>query len=111
VQINFDNKDGQLFAGEYGEIHLPVVDSENVGLIPTSSLIFNAQATGNQVATVDEANKVHLKSIKTGRDFGTSIEVTSGVLPTDRIITNPSERVSEGVLVEPHHMPVAAPGK
>ncbi len=91
VQIDFPNKDGTLFSGEYGEVHLPVTDAQTVSLIPTSSLIFNAQAKGLQVALVDDENKVHMKSIKTGRDFGTTIEVTSGLARNDKVITNPSE--------------------
>jgi RND family efflux transporter MFP subunit len=108
VQINYDNRDNQLFPGEYGEVHLPVAQGATVGLIPTSALVFNAQATGNQVATVDDQGKVHMKSIKVGRDFGTSIEVTGGLSDTDKIITNPSERVIEGAEVEAHHTPNGA---
>jgi RND family efflux transporter MFP subunit len=110
VQIDFSNKDGTLFAGEYGEIHLPVKDPQPVGLISTSALIFNAQTQGLQVALVtdlkhdDEKKRdtgtVHMTSIKTGRDFGTTIEVTTGLNPEDRVITNPSERVAEGVKVQ-----------
>jgi RND family efflux transporter MFP subunit len=108
VQINYDNRDNQLFPGEYGEVHLPVAQGATIGLIPTSALVFNAQATGNQVATVDGDGKVHMKSIKTGRDFGTSIEVTGGLTDTDKIITNPSERVIEGAKVDYHLSPNAA---
>jgi membrane fusion protein, multidrug efflux system len=111
VQINFPNKDGNLFAGEYGEIHLPVTDAETVGLIPTSALIFNAQVNGLQVATVQEGNKVQMKRIKTGRDFGTNIEVTNGLSNTEKVITNPSERVAEGVTVDAKEAPKPAPVK
>jgi RND family efflux transporter MFP subunit len=110
VQIDFPNKDGTLFSGEYGEIHLPVHDPEPVGLISTSALIFNAQTQGLQVAMVtdlkhdDEKKRdlgiVHMTSIKTGRDFGTTIEVTSGLNPQDMVVTNPSERVLEGAKVQ-----------
>ena len=109
VQINFPNPDGELFAGEYGEIHLPVTDPETVGLIPTSALLFNAQAKGLQVATVVDGNKIHIKPIKTGRDFGTTIEVTDGLTAADKVVTNPSERVSEGVTVTALEAPKAAP--
>lgn len=115
VQINFPNKDGQLFAGEYGEIHLPVTDPQTVGLIPTSALIFNAKVSGLQVATVAEDNKVKMKRIITGRDFGTNIEVTKGLNDDDKVITNPSERVAEGVTVDakeaPKPVPTSAPVK
>jgi len=108
VQINFPNPSGQLFAGEYGEIHLPVTDPETIGLIPTSALIFNAQAKGLQVATVVDGNKVHIKSIKTGRDFGTTIEVSDGLTNDDKVIVNPSERLGEGVIVKATEAPKAA---
>jgi RND family efflux transporter MFP subunit len=109
VQINYDNKDNQLFPGEYGEVHLTVKDNETIGLIPTSALIFNAQANGNQVAVVGDDSKIHMKKIQTRRDFGTSIEVASGLDATDKVVTNPSERVSEGALVEARQTPNAAP--
>lgn len=109
VQIDVDNKSGELFANEYGEVHLPVKDTETIGLIPTSALIFNAQATGNQVAVVGPDNKIHMKSILTRRDFGTNIEVAKGVELTDRIVTNPSERVSEGVEVDATRTPNGSP--
>jgi membrane fusion protein (multidrug efflux system) len=115
VQIDFPNKDGELFAGEYGEIHLPVQDPQPVGLIPTSALIFNAQAKGLQVALVTdvkhddqkkrETGTVHMVTIKTGRDFGTTIEVTNGLTPQDKVIGNPSERVAEGAVVEANPAP------
>jgi membrane fusion protein (multidrug efflux system) len=109
VQINFPNKDGQLFAGEYGEIHLPVTDPQTVGLIPTSALIFNAKVSGLQVATVTDDSKVKMKRIITGRDFGTTIEVTKGLDEDDKVITNPSERVAEGVTVDAKEAPKPAP--
>jgi len=108
VQIDFPNPKGELYAGEYGEIHLAVTDPENVGLIPTSALIFNAQANGNQVATVDDGKTIHMKRIKTGRDFGTTIEVTDGISRDEKVVTNPSERVSEGVTVTAQAAPKAA---
>ena len=45
---------------------------------PGNSLIFRQQ--GTQVAVVDEQGIVHLKSIKIGRDLGTKLEITEGVL-------------------------------
>jgi RND family efflux transporter MFP subunit len=109
VQMNFPNKDGQLFAGEYGEVHLPVEDAQPVALVPTSALVFNAQAKGLQLSIVtdlqkddkgEETGTVKMKPIKTARDFGTAIEVTSGLAEGDRVITNPSERTGDGAKVK-----------
>jgi hypothetical protein len=55
-----------------------------------------------QVATVDERHVVHLKNITEGRDFGTEIEVLSGIGPEDALILNPSDSISEGQQVQVH---------
>jgi membrane fusion protein (multidrug efflux system) len=52
-----------------------------------------------QVATVDAEHKVLLKTIKPGRDFGTRIEVASGLAATDRVILNPSDSITNGQAV------------
>ena len=54
---------------------------------------------GLQVATVDAQHKVLLKTIKAGRDFGTRIEVASGLVATDRVILNPSDSITNGQAV------------
>jgi uncharacterized protein (DUF3084 family) len=51
------------------------------------------------VATVDAQHQVLLKTIKPGRDFGTRIEVASGLAATDRVILNPSDSITNGQAV------------
>jgi len=48
---------------------------------------------------VDAAGKTALKSVGIGRDFGTSIEVTTGLSATDRVINNPGDAISAGQAV------------
>ena len=45
--------------------------------VPATALIFRSK--GLQIATVGADNKAHLRSVVQGRDFGTSVEVLSGV--------------------------------
>ncbi len=104
VQIDFPNADGRLFAGEYGEVRLPVTEQVPVQLIPSSALIFNAQ--GLSVGTVGPGDKIQIKTVALGRDFGTELEVTSGLSPQDRVITNPGEQVNAGAEVSPHEQPM-----
>ena len=111
VQIDFDNKDGNLFAGEYGQVRLPVTPQQPVSIIPSSSLVFNA--AGTEVATLSDDDKVHIKNITVGRDLGTELEVTKGLSPQDRVIVNPAEQTVEGAEVtaeqapqEPQSVPV-----
>jgi RND family efflux transporter MFP subunit len=111
VQIDFDNKEGKLFAGEYGQIRLPVTPQQSVAIIRSSSLIFNA--AGTEVAVLGPDDKVHIKTITIGRDLGTELEVTSGLQPDDRVVVNPAEQTTEGAEVTaqeaPHDAPPAKP--
>jgi len=52
--------------------------------------------SGTQVATLDSSDKVVLKQVQLGRDLGDSVEVVSGLSPSDRIINNPPETVAAG---------------
>ena len=51
---------------------------------------------GVQVAVLDNDNKVVLKSIQLGRDFGDTVEVTAGLAPQDRVIDSPPETLRSG---------------
>jgi multidrug efflux pump subunit AcrA (membrane-fusion protein) len=88
----------------YGQVRLPVTDSQPTLTIPTSALVFNAD--GLRVNVVRDGNKIHVQSLTVGRDFGTEIEVASGLSEGDEIVTNPGEKLAEGVEVKT----VAAPG-
>jgi RND family efflux transporter MFP subunit len=103
VQIDFDNKNGKLFAGEYGQVRLPVTEQQPVSIIRSSALVFNA--AGTEVATLDSDNKVRIKTITIGRDLGTELEVTSGLSPQDRVIVNPAEQTTEGAEVTGEEAP------
>jgi hypothetical protein len=54
---------------------------------------------GAQVAILDDHNKVTLRSIQLGRDFGDSVEVTAGLTPQDRVIDSPPETLRSGDIV------------
>jgi hypothetical protein len=43
--------------------------------------------------------KAELEPITLGRDFGTEVEVTSGIGPDDEIIENPSDSLTSGTPV------------
>jgi hypothetical protein len=60
-------------------------------------VLFRAQ--GLLVAVVGGDRHVKLKRIVEGRDFGSSIEVLSGIEATDDIVINPPDSITEGALV------------
>jgi hypothetical protein len=49
-----------------------------------------------QVAIVDGTGKALLRTVTLGRDFGTTIEVTSGLDVSERVIANPGDAIAAG---------------
>jgi multidrug efflux pump subunit AcrA (membrane-fusion protein) len=39
---------------------------------------------------------VQLRPINIGRDYGTTLEILGGVLPTDQIVVNPADSLEDG---------------
>jgi len=56
-------------------------------------MLFRAQ--GAQVAVVGPDNKIQLRPINIGRDYGTALEILGGVAPSDQIVVNPPDSLEE----------------
>jgi hypothetical protein len=69
-------------------------DRREFGKVPSTALITGNQ--GTQIATLDSNDKVVLRNVQLGRDFGDSVEVLAGLSPADRIINNPPETLAAG---------------
>ena len=98
TEIQVDNKDGRLFPGAFANVHLFLPLKKAPMTLPVNAVLFRKE--GSQVGVVDANGIVHLRSVTFGQDYGTSLEVTSGVLPTDAIIVNPSDSLADGAKVE-----------
>jgi hypothetical protein len=60
-------------------------------------LLFRAE--GLRVATVEDGQKVELKPITIGHDFGSEVEVVSGLTGSENVIVNPPDSVVSGQTV------------
>ena len=94
VQFGLDNVDDALQPGAYAEVKFPLPAGANGIRVPATALMFRDD--GMQVATVDANNRVKLKTIVIARDLGASVDVGSGLSPTDRIIDNPADALQNG---------------
>src|SRR6266850_6471629 len=94
VELQADNAAGKFFGGSYCNVHFEIPTDANLVKIPSTALITGNH--GTQVATLDSNNKVVLKSVKLGRDLGDSVEVITGLTPSDRIINSPPEKLVTG---------------
>jgi len=93
VEVLLPNHDGVLLPGALVQVALPLEGSPSL-VIPTNALLFRRE--GPRVAIVDGAGLVRLRAVRLGRDFGESVEVLEGLAPTDRIVLNPQDSLSDG---------------
>jgi RND family efflux transporter MFP subunit len=94
LQLEVDNDKGVLLPGGYAEVHLKVPAAADTVMLPVNTLLF--RSAGMQVATVGDDGKASLKSITIGRDYGTKVEVVSGISPDETIIVNPPDSLTDG---------------
>lgn len=97
VELQLDNADREIFPGAYVEVHFKMAGNAESMRLPANTLLF--RAVGLQVATVDGNGKIKLKSIVQGRDFGSTIEVLSGIQVNDNVVVNPPDSLVDGVTV------------
>ena len=98
VELQVANPRGEILAGSYAQVRFTEVTDPHVLTLSDSALVFRAQ--GMQVAVVGSDNKVQMRSIKLGRDFGNVVEVLSGLQPGDRAIVNPPDSIADGMTVQ-----------
>ncbi|MDP9088136.1 MAG: efflux RND transporter periplasmic adaptor subunit [Pseudomonadota bacterium] len=97
VEIRVPNPQEALIAGAYVQVSLPIKQDAASLLVPTNVLLFRPD--GPRVATVNADGRVRLNAVKLGTDFGSTVAVTSGLKPDDRIILNPADSVADGDIV------------
>jgi len=87
----------------YGQLTMPLLAENPPLIVPTSAMLF--QTDGTKVALVD-GGKIRMQKSTVGRDLGQELEVTEGLSGEEKVVTNPGERLADGVEVE-----VAQPAK
>src|SRR5713226_9291521 len=108
VEVDVDNPTGQLLPGAYVFVHLKLPDETRSVTIPSNTLIFRKE--GLQVGLVRN-NKAELVPVKIGRDYGSSVEIVSGLQPTDSVIVDPSDSLVAGMPVRLSNKSAGGPGR
>ena len=93
----FDNKDHALFPQQFVNVHL-LVDSLTNQLVVPNVAVQNGQQ-GTFVYVVDQAPRVHLKTVQVGRTTDTSTDILSGISEGDRVVVDGTDRLVEGAVV------------
>ena len=96
VEVDIDNPNGQLLPGAYVFVHLKLPGETRSVTIPANALIFRKE--GLQVGLVRDG-KAELVPVKISRDYGNTVEIVSGLQPTDAVIVDPSDSLVAGMPV------------
>ena len=96
TELEVDNRKGEILTGSYAQVRLPEAKMQPQLTLPANTLMFRNE--GPQVAVVAN-DKVTFKTVSLGRDYGSSVEVKSGVEAGDQIVVNPNDALSEGAMV------------
>jgi RND family efflux transporter MFP subunit len=102
TEVDIDNSSGALLPGAFAEVHLKLPTQRPALIVPVTALIFRAE---NLRIAVVRDDKAELVPVTLGRDFGTEVEVTSGISESDAIIVNPPDSLTSGAKVRAEFKP------
>ncbi len=99
VELIVDNENGELLPGAYTEVHfdLPADAAGESWKLPANVLLFRGD--GLHVATVGADDRVVMKPVTIGRDFGSAIEIVAGLSGSDQVILSPPDSLTDGAVV------------
>ena len=96
VEVDVDNPSGELLPGAYAFVHFKLDKQVPSVVVPANTLLFRAQ--GLQVAVVRDG-QAQLVPVTIGRDYGTTVEIMTGIKPGDQVIVAPSDSLISGTRV------------
>ncbi|HEY2432593.1 MAG TPA: efflux RND transporter periplasmic adaptor subunit [Vicinamibacterales bacterium] len=101
TEIDLDNPRGEILPGSFAQVHLKLPTDATTFRVPVNTMIFRSE--GMRLAVVKNG-VVSLVPVQIGRDFGTTIEIVSGLKGSESIVVNPPDSLADGQSVA-----VAAP--
>jgi RND family efflux transporter MFP subunit len=99
VEVDVDNPTGELRPGSYAQVHLTIPAGAPSTIVPVGAVLFRSE--GLRVGVLRAGDKVELVPVVLGKDYGTEVEVLSGLRPSDLIIMNPPDSLTSGAVVRP----------
>jgi RND family efflux transporter MFP subunit len=94
AEVDVPNKGGELLPGSYTEVHLHTSNPAPALIVPVSALILGTD--GLHLGVVDSNSVAHLVRVTSGRDMGSTVEILNGLDPHARVITNPTDSITDG---------------
>lgn len=99
VEIDLDNRSGELLPGSLAQVHLTTPSQGQTVVISSAATMFRSE--GLRVGVVVKGNTAKLVPIVIGEDDGSTVQIVSGLKPGDQVIQDPPDSLidSEKVTV------------
>ena len=94
VEIDIDNRTGELLPGSLAQVHFKNTASSSSFIVPSAALIFRKE--GMRVGTVVNGNIAHLIPVLIGEDDGATVQIVNGIGAGDKVIQDPPDSLIEG---------------
>jgi RND family efflux transporter MFP subunit len=93
AEVDVPNPDRRLVPGQYVQVAFSL---QNRGLsqVPATTLVF--RSGDPEVAKVARDGSVHFENVTIARDDGDTVELSSGVSKSDRLVLNINSAITEG---------------
>jgi RND family efflux transporter MFP subunit len=101
VEIDVDNRSGELMPGSLAEVHFSTPSEGNTYIIPSAATIFRHE--GLRVGIVVNGDTAKLVPVVIGEDDGANVQIVSGLSPTDQVIQDPPDSLIDGEKVTVVH--------
>jgi RND family efflux transporter MFP subunit len=103
TEVDIANPGFALLPGMYAQVRLQFPMTTRSLIIPAAALVIRSQ--GTQVMVVDSAGRgdiatIHLRPVQIGRDYGSTMEILSGVTEGTRVVANPTAELLDGMRVK-----------
>jgi len=108
LRATFANDDEALFPNEFVNVKLLVDTMQNAVLVPTAAV--QTGAPGDYVYLVNTNGTVSVHKVKLGPSDGRNTVILSGLAAGNQVVTDGTDRLSDGAKIEPAHAKPAAAG-
>jgi len=97
TEVDVENPSLTLLPGAYAQVHLKLASAAPSLILPVNALLFRSE--GLRVGVVRNGKQAELVAVTLGNDYGTEVEVVSGISESDSVIVNPPDSLLPGAAV------------
>ena len=98
IEVDLPNENEVLYPGMYATAEFTIKMGTGSPMVPDDALVFR---DGKVYVPVVRNNQLHLAEVTLGYDNGQTVEVLSGINPTDKVAVNVGQAAHDGENVQP----------